>query len=62
MDGMGILRSVELPRLFGLSAEVLEPSDRWALWEDLGALRPEKKDREGSRVCRGESFGGEGGY
>lgn len=54
-------RSLELPRLFGLSKEFVELSDRWDLCEVLGALRPAKNERDGSRLCFGESFG-EGGY
>jgi hypothetical protein len=55
------LRSLELPRLFGFSAEFPELSDLCALWEYFGALRLAKKERDGSRVCFGDSLG-DGGY
>lgn len=61
MDDTCARRSLELPRLFGFSAELPELSDLCALCEYFGALRPEKKEREVSRVCLGVSLG-DGGY
>jgi hypothetical protein len=61
LDTTRVLRSLELPRLLGLSIEFVELSDFWDLCEDFGALRFAKKEREVSRVCFGESLG-EGGY